>query len=294
MVVKGSPYTAGERHSKVVLVEPDIGSRQQSRWICDCDCGRRFSCNASKLRTGHTKSCGCLRPNFSNTKKDLTGLRFGRLLVISSSGGSNRVSKWKCVCDCGKEIEVAGRGLRERTTRSCGCLQSEAAKRNVKKAHAAATVHGFWGMPEHNIWHGIRHRCTTEGSKYFKKGIKVCSRWFNSFEAFLSDVGERPEDKVSIDRINTRGHYSCGKCEECAANGWPMNCRWATMKEQARNTTRSRMIEFDGAARTIAEVSEITGMPPKVLWRRIKAGWTVDLAVSIPVGSIATRSPMKK
>jgi hypothetical protein len=93
-------------------------------------------------------------------------------------------------------------------------------------------------MPEYRTWVNIRQRCfnpnTIGWPNYGGRGITVCQRWRESYADFRRDMGPRPSG-MSIDRIDNDGHYSCGKCEECHANGWPMNCRWATKSQQNQN-----------------------------------------------------------
>jgi len=83
---------------------------------------------------------------------------------------------------------------------------------------------------EYNTWINIKQRCYNKNDPAYKyyggRGITLCKEWENSFEAFLNDVGRRPTSKHSIDRIDNSGNYE------------PSNCRWATHKEQGRNTRR--------------------------------------------------------
>lgn len=87
--------------------------------------------------------------------------------------------------------------------------------------------HGMTGTSEFWIWQHMRKRCHDEGSKDFSRyggrGIQVCERWRDSFDNFFADMGKRPSDKHSIDRINNDGNYE------------PSNCRWATRSEQRSN-----------------------------------------------------------
>jgi hypothetical protein len=74
---------------------------------------------------------------------------------------------------------------------------------------------------------------------YGGRGITVCNHWRgpNGFLNFLASVKKRPANKT-LDRIHPHGHYSCGSCEQCVANEWPLNVRWATDKVQANNKQR--------------------------------------------------------
>ncbi len=81
--------------------------------------------------------------------------------------------------------------------------------------------------PEYRVWAGMKSRCLNENSQkyhlYGGRGIKICKEWLDSFYNFYNDMGPRPTDKHSIDRIDSDGNYE------------PNNCRWATAKEQASN-----------------------------------------------------------
>lgn len=102
------------------------------QYECVCDCGNRIVCFQGELLSGHVKSCGC-RTRIRNfrVKYDLTGQRFGRLVVLEQSdtwwsdSGKTRMIRWKCRCDCGKIVVVNGHALRTGATQSCGCYQKE-------------------------------------------------------------------------------------------------------------------------------------------------------------------------
>lgn len=93
--------------------------------------------------------------------------------------------------------------------------------------------------PEYQRWRNMIARCylpSNVGYKYYGgRGIKVCKRWRESFAEYLADLGKHPGKEYSVDRKNNDGHYSCGKCHECVANGWPANWRWATRTQQNIN-----------------------------------------------------------
>lgn len=152
------------------------------------------------------------------------GTRFGTLTVICFDGkdsGNNRL--FRCICDCGRRLSVRGSRLKDQ--KSCGCL--------------TGVKHGKTKTKEHKAWCHIRDRCYNPNNSDYKhwggKGVKVCERWNESFENFLSDMGLAPTPKHTIDRFpNNEGDYE------------PGNCRWATMKEQQGNRTNNHWIEYNG------------------------------------------------
>jgi hypothetical protein len=152
---------------------------------------------------------------------DMTGKRFGKLVVIERHGScSNRHYTWLCKCDCGKKSIVIGGKLRDGSTRSCGCLRDEVRT-------SGNTTHGKWNTPEWKAWNNIIQRCTNQNSPAYRnyggRGISVCSEWRHSFDKFYTDMGKRPSSKHSIDRIENNGNYE------------PNNCRWTTEKVQQNN-----------------------------------------------------------
>jgi len=102
---------------------------------------------------------------------------------------------------------------------------------------------------------------------YAGRGITVCARW-QKFENFFTDMGERPIG-MTLEREDNDGDYE------------PNNCRWATIKEQARNRRSSFIVEAYGKRASLAEHTEVHGVPYKRTWKRIrKYGWPPEQALT--------------
>lgn len=127
---------------------------------------------------------------------------------------------------------------------------------------------------EYQIWAAMIARCVrpdnTAFHEYGAVGVTVCDRWRNSFAMFLADMGPRPSPKHSIDRKDGQRGYC------------PDNCRWATPKEQARNTKRNRLITFNGETMCVAAWAERIGWKQNILHDRLRLGWTVEEALTTP------------
>jgi hypothetical protein len=208
--------------------------------------------------------------------KDLTGARFGRLVVTGFAGreaGPGRTTNflWFCVCDCGARSTPSGRNLKSGNTQSCGCIARErAAALNLTHGHAK----GYRPTPELKTWQMIKARCHTPTAsgyhKYGARGIKVCDRWREDFSAFLTDMGPRPSPLHSIDRLDNSKGYS------------PDNCRWATASEQAYNRRTAHFLTINGERMHLEDAAKLSPVGVSAVLRRLQKGWSDEAAVFTP------------
>ena len=132
------------------------------------------------------------------------------------------------------------------------------------------------GSVEYRTWGGMKQRCHNPNyhgfSEYGGRGIYVCDRWRgdNGFENFLADMGRRPEGDYSIDRIDNDGPYS------------PENCRWATVRQQAKNRRSTVFLTIEGQTKSVGEWARERGMSEYLIYNRLRKGWSHKDAVMKP------------
>ncbi len=205
--------------------------------------------------------------------KNLTEQKFGRWIVIQlADRGKNGSIYWLCRCVCGKEKRVQYSHLQSGASRSCGCLSREISIQcNTKHGH---NTRGKVSKT-YKTWLSMIQRCTNPKSPdyylYGGRGIRVCKRWLK-FENFLDDMGERPTNNYTLDRISNNKGYS------------KINCHWATRKEQARNRRSNLLISFNGKTQCLIEWAEELGIKYGVLLSRSRGGWSINRMLTQPVG----------
>ena len=195
------------------------------------------------------------------------GSVFGKRTVIETGPrASNRSKVWMCRCACGDVSAVRQDTLLRGAAHSCRSCAT--------KQHGEAKRDGYSGTSEYGSWSSMRQRCLDSSAnnygRYGGRGIGICDRW-KSFQKFLLDMGRKPSEAHSLDRIDNDGDYE------------PANCRWATKKEQSRNRSNNRTLVLDGVKKTVAEWSEQTGVSRSTICSRLDRGRTERDALARPV-----------
>lgn len=152
-------------------------------------------------------------------------------------------------------------------SRSCGCLLRD-------WCSETKTTHGMGNSPEYRIWGLIKDRCLNSRGDAYRhyggRGIGICERWRDSFEAFYADMGPRPSPKHEVDRIDNDGHYE------------PSNCRWALKIVQANNKRNNVRLELDGETLTLPEWARRMNVSQATIRKRLLRGWDTRRAILTP------------
>ena len=206
---------------------------------------------------------------------DMPGRRFARFtvtrevepLVHFTEKRRVAIRMFECKCDCGSVKTVRMFSLRNGTTLSCGCLRNE---KNVFHARVHGHASHIAKAPEYNAWLNMKSRCynplNDRFERYGGRGITVCDRWRDDYEAFFADMGRKPSPQHSIDRIDNNGNYELS------------NCRWALSKVQARNNRRNRHVLFEGKSIPLSEACELSGLSYDMVKARLRRGWSDEKA----------------
>ncbi len=134
--------------------------------------------------------------------------------------------------------------------------------------------HAKLGTPTYHAWENMIRRVTStsgpDAKYYAERGITVCERWRKSFKDFLSDMGERPQNRLLDRWPNNDGNYE------------PGNCRWATIHESNRNRRANRFFEILGVYGCIVDLAKHFGIPKDRVMKRLRLGWDVERAFLAP------------
>jgi len=185
--------------------------------------------------------------------------------VFYKNGGyTKRRRMFLFKCFCGKEFVRRG----DYEAKSCGCT----------------ITHGLSKNPLYSVWLSMHSRCYDSSQWGYKnyggRGIGVCNRWHN-IKNFISDMGDSYRPGLEIDRIDNNMGYS------------HENCRWATRIEQARNSSRNRLVEYNGHICPLSELCERYNLNYSMVRHRLDRGWDAKRAVEEPLNKWALHKTKK-
>jgi hypothetical protein len=251
----------GQTFGRLLVLERSFHkASKRARWLCKCNCGNTLIVRSGELRSGGTKSCGCLREElvYNRGGISLVGHTFGRLEVIQLAFSKpNHNTSWLCKCDCGNSVVVVGHALRTGHTKSCGCLKREVTAKRSRKQICDSR------HPLYKLWTNMHQRCSNPNipayARYGGRGIKVCERW-KSFTLFVADMPARPSPEHSIHRKDNDGNYEA------------KNCCWATPNEQVVSQPQTRFANVDGITDSVKGTARRVGIDASYLRRWIKRG----------------------
>jgi len=193
---------------------------------------------------------------------DLTGERFGRLVVVvkSEEKKSGRSTYWECVCDCGNKHIVRSDHLKNGHVQSCGCYNVDS---HIK--------HGDYADRLYSIRNSMISRCHNKNNNkyriYGESGIKVCEEWLTSYELFREwSYLNGYSEELTIDRIDHRKGY------------FPENCRWVSAFENSSRTNRRIPILVESEANgqeefdSVADFTNKYKLPASSVHRNMRNG----------------------
>lgn len=276
----------GNRYYWLTVLGPaeELAKDGSKQWEFKCICGNVICRPPSRVigKECHSKSCGCMRyknivhkpHNRGNLQKvdiaSLIGKKKNMLTVIGFERPPDKGRiKLKCKCDCGNTVLVLPYQFRNGAVKSCGCILN-----NDK------IKHGLSKNPLYQDWASMIRRCYNQNAdnyeRYGGRGIFVCEEWRDSPEKFIKWVestGGRPKG-TTLDRIDNDGPYS------------PENCRWATYTQQSRNKRSNRFLTYNGETKCLSDWCKEFGLKNETLRARLNGGWSVEMALTTPIGAI--------
>lgn len=201
---------------------------------------------------------------------NLSGKKFGPLLVLGEAAPKEAKGYWEVRCDCGKIVTKAANELLRKNRSIRGCSHQCAISRSLLSSQR--TTHGRSGTPLYIAWRNLLDR--TQNPKHFAyknyggRGIRVCNQWQESFSAFLRDMEASWRKGLELDRIDNEQGYS------------PENCRWVPRKENLRN--KRSTIRREDFPTDWREQAQIMGLKWSTLHYRIKQGWPWEKIIKTP------------
>lgn len=190
---------------------------------------------------------------------DFTGQTVGVQTAIRYLGSRGSKSLWEVRCECGAVREMPSSEFSR--GHSCGCKTPE-------RVSAATSTHRMTNHPAYVTWRSMKARCGNPKHPYFHlyggRGIAVCKKWWDSFEAFWADMGPTYFEGAEIDRKNNNRGYSKG------------NCRWTSRRGNMRNTRANRVIDTPKGPMLVCEAADVSGIGQTTLLYRLAAKWPTE------------------
>jgi len=247
----------GNRYGKLVAIRK-TGSKNGAVWLFQCDCGNTIEKRIAYVRYGSTRSCGCgMGTKGKVYHKDLTGKKFGRLMVTEFLGKDKDCHyRYRVKCSCGTEFIELGYFLTSGRITMC--------------QRCANSTHRMSKTKLYRKWMGMKMRCLNKNSPAYKdyggRGITICEEWLDPVKffdwAYEHGYNENQDGwECSIDRKDVNKGY------------FPDNCRFVNKKVQMRNQRRTRYVEYEGMKLSIAEAAEVTGISYCAIQHRLNSGW---------------------
>ena len=202
---------------------------------------------------------------------DISGQKYGRLTALYRLHNYHKNGTyWLCVCDCGNLSEVNIKDLRKGNTKSCGCLRGNHCSK-IHLSRGKPSKHGYKHKNDnpriYRIYRNMLSRCYYHKCDRYKnyggRGIKMCDEWYNDFQNFnIWAMNNGYNDTLTIDRIDVNKNYS------------PDNCRWVTLKQQCRNTTKNVYLTYNGKRQIMKDWATELNIPYHRIVLRHSRGWS--------------------
>lgn len=195
---------------------------------------------------------------------EFVGKKINNLTIVKDLRWPTRDRAVLAQCICGKVKVYLLNNIERGRSKSCGCSQVRPITHGLSKHRL------YW------IFTSMSDRCKNTKARFYHRyggrGIKICSEWEHNFKKFYDwAIQNGWQEGLEIDRINNDGNYE------------PSNCRWATDKEECRNRSTNKIIEFNGEKRCVAEWCELHNITQQVFYKRRKRGWDIKRALESPL-----------